>query len=378
MLSLPRKRQLNRSVEPAVGVGRPARLQADELGRRAIDADPDLLRDRRVGPINRARTLDQRLRRERGVSDSRTGACQAAYHVHWRDTLAPVYQRWQASLLIGVSQLWLIDLCAAAASGNASTSAHHQHQSDALAHRNCPFIARDATDTIDPLASTSASSAPAARMTNFDDDSAVVWSPGRRALMRMMELARAAVSSGVERGAASSRCGDARGLAWPSSLAAPTRTAAAQVRGHAVASVPGARGAAARRAPACPALLPGPGRALPPGPGGRRRAAALQRRPRRPIRRARLARARWQTASPSLVCRFRPAERSPRKVRCQRALRMTRKPIVLGAERLPAASTARRRASKVPGRSRRARILARNRLSFAPADPNCVNSPTDR
>ena len=47
----------------------------------------------RVRPINGARTLDQRLRRERGVLTAGNEACQAADHVHWRDTLAPVYQR---------------------------------------------------------------------------------------------------------------------------------------------------------------------------------------------------------------------------------------------------------------------------------------------
>ena len=41
--------------------------------------------------------------------------------------------------------------------------------------------------------------------------------------------------------------------------------------------------------------------------------------------------------------------------------------MLLGAERLPAASLASSTALNVPGRRRRARILARNRLSFAPA-----------
>jgi hypothetical protein len=174
-------------------------------------------------------------------------------------------------------------------------------------------------------------------------------------------------------GVASTR-GDARGTASSSAPAAAAwwapRRAAATVQ----------EAAAALRVGWVPARAQspeqGPARRL--APEVQRRAAVEHQRPKRPRRRARRARARWPKASPSLVCRSRPDERSPRKVRCQRALRTTRNPIVLGAERLPAASTARRRASNVPGRSRRARILARNRRSFTPAEPNWVNSPTGR
>ena len=275
-----------------------------------------------------------------------------------------------------VSQLTLT-VCACAGAAHAS-AAHGHQQAHSLPHRSCPFIARDATEAIDPLASTSASRAPAARTKKPEDESSAGWAPGRSAWMRMMRPGRVAVGGVLCR----TRLREHVVGAWRRRLAARSRGCGGVLGGCAGAwahaplrlcrwsrqgATPGARCSAAR--------LPEPGRGTPRGPAGRRLAVAPPRRPRRPIRRTRRARARWRAASPSLVCRFRPAERSSRKVRCQRRLRMTLKPIVLGGGEVagrvdwPAA-----RALNVPGRSRRARILARKRLSFAPAEPDWVNS----
>ena len=90
--------------------------------------------------------------------------------------------------------------------------------------------------------------------------------------------------------------------------------------------------------------------------------------------RAPLARPRWPTASPSLVCRFRPAERSPRKVRCQRRLRTTRNPMLLAAERLPAASAARRTRPERPGPQPPRTDPGAEAPLVRPRGASCVNS----